>query len=164
MMDGGCYTVNVLLHYGGAIEKVTKATPTIFKENIDSAMEAEVLFKSGATGKLVVNFKKSAIMPTLLSCHAVGEAGEAYCNNLIGPSYWHYITVTKKDGSSKTIKDYGDGNTTYYYQLKAFCEEVNGGSKCETTPTESVEIMKIIDMVYENPSFRGNLFLGKQSF
>lgn len=148
-MDAGCYCINALLHFGGAIDKVTSTKYTLLKEEIDISMDATFDFKSGAKGHMYADFKKLTLLPTLLSVNVIGEKGNVYCNNLLGPSYYHYITFTDDKGNSKTEKVYSDGNTTYYYQLKAFLNELNGKEKCETTPLESIEIMKIIDEIYE---------------
>ena len=146
-MDAGCYCVNSLLHFGGEVEKVTKATPVMMKEEIDISMDVDLEMKNGSKGHMYCDFKRSSILPTLLSVKVIGENGSVYCNNLLGPSFYHYISSDIK-GQKKTEKVYSDGQSTYYYQLKAFCDEVLGKSKCETTPKESVEMMKVIDEIY----------------
>lgn len=153
-MDAGCYCVNALLHFGGEIKEVLSTKHTLLKEEIDISMDANFELKNGAKAHMYADFKKTSFLPVLLSVNAVGEDGSVYCNNLLGPSYYHYLTFTNKKGESKTEKVYSDGNTTYFYQLKAFCDELNGKEKCETTPKESVEIMKVIDMIYEKSKLK----------
>jgi hypothetical protein len=138
-----------IIYFGGDIEKVIDTKSILLKDQIDISMESNLLLKSGAKAHFYANFKKSSMLPILLSVNIQGENGNLYCNNLLAPSYYHYITYNIKN-ETKNEKIYDIGETTYYFQLKAFCEEINNGKKCETTPEESLKIMSIIDQVYLN--------------
>jgi len=153
-MDAGCYCVNSILYFGGPIDKVSSAKPTILKDQIDIAMDCTFEMKNGAKSHMNANFKKSSLLPVLLSVNAIGEKGSVFCSNLLGSNYYHYLTITNEKGENKTEKVYGNGNTSYYYQLKAFCDELNGKEKCETTPTESIEIMGVIDEIYNQAGLK----------
>ena len=44
---------------------------------------------------------------------------------LIAPSFYHYVTVRQRDtGRTRTVKNYAENQSTYYYQLKAFIDAV----------------------------------------
>lgn len=78
---------------------------------------------------------------------------------LIAPVFYHYLTIRRRDnGQTQTIKNYGDNQSTYYYQLKAFAEAVqkiqDGGSIDDaykiayTTGKSGIHNMEIIDEIY----------------
>ena len=44
---------------------------------------------------------------------------------LIAPVFYHYLTIRERNSNqTRTIKNYGDNQSTYYYQLKAFTEAI----------------------------------------
>ncbi|CAF0732715.1 unnamed protein product [Adineta ricciae] len=78
---------------------------------------------------------------------------------LIAPVFYHYLTIRQRDnGQTRTIKNYGDNQSTYYYQLKAFAEAIrcfqNDASLDRayeivyTTGTSAIRNMEIIDEIY----------------
>ncbi|CAF1487677.1 unnamed protein product [Adineta steineri] len=78
---------------------------------------------------------------------------------LIAPVFYHYLTIRQRDsGQTRTIKNYSDNQSTYYYQLKAFVEAVqtiqNEGSIDKayeiayTTGKSGIRNMEIIDEIY----------------
>ena len=54
MMDAGCYAVHIARLLGGPDPDVVSAVPKLLNPNIDRAMEAQLRFKSGATGTVTV--------------------------------------------------------------------------------------------------------------
>jgi predicted dehydrogenase len=79
---------------------------------------------------------------------------------LIAPVFYHYLTIRQKDnGQTQTIKNYGENQSTYYYQLKAFVEAVKKFQEDENSIDKAYEIayttgksgirnMEIIDEIY----------------
>jgi len=78
---------------------------------------------------------------------------------LIAPVWYHYLTIRQRDsGQTRTIKNYGDNQSTYYYQLKAFTEAVrifqeqgsidNAYEIAYTTGKSGIRNMEIIDEIY----------------
>jgi len=78
---------------------------------------------------------------------------------LIGPVFYHYLTIRQRDnGQTHTIKNYGDNQSNYYYQLKAFTEAVQKFQEegsidkayeiAYTTGKNGIRNMEIIDEIY----------------
>jgi predicted dehydrogenase len=79
---------------------------------------------------------------------------------LISPVFYHYLTIRQRDnGQTETIKNYGENQSTYYYQLKAFVEAVKKFQEDENSIDKAYEIayttgksgirnMEIIDEIY----------------
>jgi len=76
-----------------------------------------------------------------------GTKGSAYFYNFVLPFAYHYITVTK-DGQTRTEKDYGQGDSTYTYQLQAFADAVQRSLPFSSTAQDGILNMKVIDMIY----------------
>jgi hypothetical protein len=78
---------------------------------------------------------------------------------LIAPIFYHYLTIRQRDnGQTRTIKNYSDNHSTYYYQLKAFAEAIKvaqeqnsvdkGYEIAFTTGSNGIRNMEIIDEIY----------------
>ncbi|UJR26755.1 hypothetical protein I4U23_008070 [Adineta vaga] len=78
---------------------------------------------------------------------------------LIAPVFYHYLTIRQRDnGQTRTIKNYADNQSTYYYQLRACIEAIRCFEKEDsidkayeiayTTGTSGIHNMKIIDEIY----------------
>ena len=154
LMDFGCYAVNALRYFGGNVKSIIYAKPTILKEDIETGMEVKCELENGGIGYLDIDFRDTKQwLPDLLSVDIRGKFGKLYCNSLLSPNLYSYITKTIKN-KTVTIKEYGNGESTYYYQLKAFLDEINGENKCPTGITDSVDNMRVIDMIYKKANMK----------
>jgi len=169
-MDLGCYLVSMMRFIVNSSKnrtdndsegpfEVIKAEALQVESNnpqIDFGMRSEILF-DGVQCNLYCEFTNDWSRfrhEIVIECERV-TITIAY---LIMPTAYHYITVRQREtGRSQTIKNYADNHTTYYYQLKAFCEAVNKfeeGSIEEayqiayTSRNSSVRNMEIIDEIY----------------
>lgn len=78
-----------------------------------------------------------------------GENGTLEMYNWVLPAIYHKITVKLNGQSARTEKVYGDGNTTYTYQLRAFVDAVRNGAPFPTTAADGVANMHVIDAIYD---------------
>jgi predicted dehydrogenase len=77
---------------------------------------------------------------------------------LIAPSFYHYITVRQRNtGQQRTIKNYADNQSTYFYQLQAFIASVQLAEQgsldqaydiAYTSGVDAIRNMEIIDEIY----------------
>jgi predicted dehydrogenase len=129
--------------------------------NVDRQATATISLASGATGHLDVDLSapaKYGIVPNYSFKFKVeGDEGSVEMSNFIMPTFLHTITVTLKNGKTRTEKVYkpndGVGEewwTTYRYQLEALVDKIRGREpKTWLTKEESVATMEGIEKIYE---------------
>ncbi|CAF0902254.1 unnamed protein product [Rotaria sp. Silwood1] len=170
-MDLGCYLVSMCRFivntynnrndndYEGAFE-VQKAEPLRISSTnpqIDYGMRSELLL-DGIKCNIYCEFTNNWSFfkhEIIIECeHAIIKV-----YNLIAPFVYHYLTIQeRKTNQTRTIKNYSDNQSTYYYQLKAFIEAVkivqDEGSLDKayeivyTTGKSAIRNMEIIDEIY----------------
>jgi predicted dehydrogenase len=143
MMDAGCYAVHMARLVGGPDPEVVSATAKLQFPDVDRAMEAELRFKSGATGYVSVSMWSPKLLNISLS--VVGSLGEMRVINPIAPQAWHRLTV--KTAKGKRSENLGK-RATYSYQLDAFTAACLRGEPVLTPIEDGVRNMAIIDDVY----------------
>jgi hypothetical protein len=141
---------------------------------VDRAMTAVLAFPNDVTGSFRVNFNmppRWGLVPQMpefrvsIKC----EGGEVELNNFVGPSFYHSITVKRKDArgnvTTTTEKAYvgerGDASwTTYRHQLEAFVDKVRGRQPQHWFEAEdSVSNLHWIEQVYAKVCIVFVLFL-----
>ncbi|KAF9351347.1 hypothetical protein BGX26_010639 [Mortierella sp. AD094] len=166
MMDCGCYTINSIRYFTGfEIASVEKADPKIVAENIDGRMDAVLRLKRDDNTFAEAELNASLTNPWL-SIQTYREIIPMFIAEtddkiftfgvFLLPTFYHYLRVKDKaTGKSENHpKVYGNGHSTYKYQLEAFVEAVkNGGKDVESIPgwvtgEDSVLNMVAIDAVY----------------
>jgi predicted dehydrogenase len=143
MMDAGCYAVHIARLLGGSDPDVTSAVPKLLNPNIDRAMEAQLRFKSGATGTVTVSMWSWKLLN--ISCGVVGSKGEMSVFNPVAPQAYHRLTV--KTDKGKRSENLGN-RPTYLYQLEAFTDAVLRGKPVLTSAEDGIVNMRIIDDIY----------------
>jgi predicted dehydrogenase len=103
----------------------TNATPTLISNRVDHTMQAVLKYPNGVISHLKCSLSAWYLG---LTYSAVGEKGSLNVFNFAVPSIYHYLTVTT-NGKSVTEKVYGNGGTTYMYQLEGFYKAVKGDIK-----------------------------------
>ena len=151
MMDTGCYAAHLLRHLAGAEpEEVVSARPTLRSPDVDRAMEADVRFADGRTGRL-----RCALFSArnLVRVHAIvrGERGEMRVLNPFLPHFYHRLTISTPQG---TRTEHVRGDATYLHQLRAFAAHVRDDAPIPTTPADSIANMRLIDAVYDRAGLR----------
>lgn len=148
-MDAGCYAIHILRHLAGAEPEVTTARPTLRTRDVDRAMEAEVRFPDGSTGRL----RCSLFSWRLLAVSAVvrGDQGEMRVLNPVLPQLFHRLTVrTPRGHRSERLS----GDSTYTHQLRAFVDHVRNGTPIPTGPDDAIANMRVIDAIYERAGMK----------
>lgn len=87
-----------------------------------------------------------------------GSKGSLLLSSFVMPHFYHSLTVSLKEGLSRTEKHYGsEGKSTYEYQLEAFVDCVRrfqpgdgGFAKGVTSSTldDPINTLRMIDEIY----------------
>ncbi|KAG0002680.1 hypothetical protein BGZ79_002519 [Entomortierella chlamydospora] len=171
-MDCGSCTINAIRYFTGfEVESVEKAVPKIVSEDIDGRMDAVLRLKRGdntfAEAELNVSLTNPwfsiqtyrEMMPTFT---AETDDKIFVFGYYLLPGFYHYFTVKNKaTGKTENLpKAYGEGYSTYRYQLEAFVKAVeNGGKDVESIPgwvsgEDSALNMTAIDAVYKKSGMK----------
>jgi predicted dehydrogenase len=143
MMDAGCYAVHMARLLGGPDPEVVSAVPKLRDPNVDRAMEAQLRFKSGATGTVSVSMWSWKLLN--ISVHVTGSLGELHVFNPVMPQAYHRFTV--KTGQGKRRENLGK-RPTYLYQLEAFAKACLHGGPNLTSAEDGIVNMSVIDAIY----------------
>jgi len=170
-MDAGCYLVSMCRFIVNTYNNRTDDTEGSFEvqkaealrvsptnPQIDCGMRSELIL-DGIKCNLYCEFTNNWSFfkqELIIECERVTIT----ISYLIAPVFYHYLTIRQKDnGRTETIKNYGDNQSTYYYQLKAFAEAVKKFQENEysidkayeiayTTGKSGIRNMEIIDEIY----------------
>jgi len=146
MMDAGFYPLNVIRWMvGKEPTEVTSATAQLISPQVDSAMEAQLQFDGNVTAKLKASFRDSSLIGDI-SVTVKGDKGQVSMFNFLVPHFYHKITV--QVGNTSRVEKV-PGESTYYYQLKSFVEQIRGGERSTTDAEDAVKNMRVIDAIYE---------------
>ncbi|MBU6282344.1 Gfo/Idh/MocA family oxidoreductase [bacterium] len=143
-MDTGCYAIHALRTLAGAEPEVISARAKLARPRVDRAMEAEVRFADGRTGRM----RCALFSARLVSIRAAvfGDLGEMRVFNFVAPHVHHRLWVTTGSG---TRRERLVGDATYVHQLRAFVDHVRRGTPTPTGPADALANMRVIDAVYE---------------
>jgi len=144
-MDTGCYAIHVLRHLAGdEPDEVVWARARLASPRVDRAMEAELRFADGRTGRIECSLFSARLLKA--SARVIGETGRLDVFNPIGPHLFHRLTLRTEAGTSveRVSRD-----PTYLFQLRAFERAVREGAPFPTHVDDAVANMKVIDAVYE---------------
>uniref|UniRef100_A0A6B2L834 D-xylose 1-dehydrogenase (NADP(+), D-xylono-1,5-lactone-forming) n=1 Tax=Arcella intermedia TaxID=1963864 RepID=A0A6B2L834_9EUKA len=158
-MDLGCYAVNAIRYFGGEIEEVTSATPTLSErdKNIDLAMKATFKLAGGGSASFSCGFL-AKLVPSM-EVRVVGEKGKVSVLNFIRPDLLCVSTVSLGGEVRRDVNV--DTRSTYSYQLREFCGAVvrakegkdwREGCRVLMGIEESIANMKVIDSIYQKAS------------
>jgi len=123
---------------------VTSARATLASPRVDRAMEAELAFADGRTGRITCSLWSKRLLS--IRARVVGEAGELDVLNPIGPQVFHRLRLRSEAGvrTERLSRE-----PTYLFQLRAFERAVRHGAPLPTGVDDAVANMKVIDAVYE---------------
>jgi predicted dehydrogenase len=142
-MDAGCYAIHMVRSLTGQEPEVVSARAKLRSEQVDRAMDAELLFPSGATGQISASMWSSSLIR--ISARVWGERGRLTMLNPLAPNMWHRLSVHV--GDHRRVEHFPRRHT-YDYQLEAFCAAVLHGAPTLTPLPDSVANMRVIDAVY----------------
>ena len=143
-MDTGCYAIHLARTIAGEEPEVVSAHATMASEGVDRAMEAEILFPSGAEGKINCSLWSRKLLK--IAAVVKLEGGEIRALNPVLPQFFHGLNWRKTGGS--WTKEGFPKKPTYAYQLEAFRNAVVEGKPFITTTAEAVKNMQVVDAVY----------------
>ncbi|KAF9929170.1 hypothetical protein BGZ65_005918 [Modicella reniformis] len=165
-MDTGCYVVNSILYFTGLeFDSVDKAVPKIISEEIDGKMEGVLNMKDSHGANVQAHFATSLIN-SWLSLQTYREFFPSVIVEtdqkiftfgvFLYPTLYHFFTLKDKvTGKTENLpKAYGEGYTTYHYQLEAFIKAVKNDGRDTSLIAgwmrgeDSVLNMKVIDAIY----------------
>jgi predicted dehydrogenase len=142
-MDMGCYTVSIARALAGAEPRVVSARAKLASPGVDRAMQAELAFPGGASGRVVCSMLSWRLLGA--SARVLGTRGELRVLNPVAPQYFHRVAVRSQAGRrTERVKD----GTSYGHQLAAFARAVREGAPFPTTADDAVRNMEVVDAIY----------------
>ncbi len=142
-MDVGCYAISIVRFLAGAEPEVVRAAARLSSAGVDRAMQADLRFADGRTGRFTCALLSSVLLRA--SARVRGERGELRVVNPIAPQFYHRLTVRSDAG---TRRERLRGEATYTCQLRAFVAAVRSGAPVPTGPADAIANMRVIDAVY----------------
>lgn len=152
LMDSGCYPLSLVRYLVGAEPIVTHAKVKTIKPQVDSSMEADLLFPNSIDAHIMCNMLSPKLFESFI--HIQGDAGDMKVVNPYHPHWFHWITTRTPKG---TKREQVKGGNVYALQLSAFAKAIRGEVSLNTNPADAVNNMHLIDAVYEKAglSLRG---------
>ncbi|MCJ7672955.1 MAG: Gfo/Idh/MocA family oxidoreductase [Acidimicrobiia bacterium] len=145
LMDVGCYSIHQLRTLASAEPTVVEARAKLSSPGVDRWMRANLAFPDGGTGRVTCGLL-SAQVPTV-DLRIEGDAGVLTAWFPNRPQLFKGFTVKLRGGGKRRERIVGE--STYWYQLQAFCAAVQHGAPVLTPPADSIANMRVIDAVYE---------------
>ena len=149
-MDVGCYAIHQLRVLAGVEPVVTRAHAKLWSPGVDRWMRADFALPDGATGRVT-----SALLSGGLPIADVAVDGELGALRVLFPNrplLFKRVVVRMHDGT--TIRERVEGETTFWYQLRAFCGAVLRGESTVVPPSDSIANMRVVDAVYDAAGLR----------
>lgn len=143
MMDAGSYVTNMARTFGGATPEVVSAQAKLQKPMVDRAMEAELRYAGGHTGRLKCALWSANLFRARAS--VVGDDGALRWFSPAAPNLLPRLVIRSANGKRS---ERFSRRPTYSYQLEAFANSVLRGDPVRTSPLDAVENMSVIDSVY----------------
>ena len=157
LMDGGCYAIDCLRLLGEGEPAVTAALadpqgdpgdpspglPDLRRDLVDRAMAVRLAFRRGGTGWLESAFTRDGEFRA--DVHVICRDGYAWVRNFIKA---HEGRLVATRHGSVVADEFGGGETTYVYQLRAFAAAITRGEPVPTSAENAVTTMQLIDDAY----------------
>jgi predicted dehydrogenase len=144
-MDAGCYAIHMARHLAGAEPEVVSARAKLHSPGVDRAMQADLLFSAGQTGRVTCSMWSRRLLH--VGFHVTGDRGHLRVFNPVGPNIYHRLSVR---GPAGRKVEHLSKRPTYEFQLEAFCRAVAGGDPPITDATDAIANMEVIDAVYRH--------------
>lgn len=146
LMDIGCYALRLQRRLGafaGGEPRAVAATGIERSPGVDSSITADLVFPSGATGRVHCDMDADVMWSS--TARVVGERGEAIVCDPVLPQFDDRIVVTGPDG--QRTERLGT-NPSYYYQLEALRARLRFGTAFPFGLDDTVANAELIDAVY----------------
>jgi predicted dehydrogenase len=142
-MDMGCYALHFVRTLGGAEPSVAAARAKLLSPGVDRAMEIELVFPDGATGRAICSMLSRRLLD--VSARVEGTRGRLGILNPWMPQLFHRLRVETERGARS---ERCPGPATYTAQLDAFVRVVRGGEPGPTDLADAIANMTLIDAAY----------------
>jgi predicted dehydrogenase len=172
LMDIGCYAVHQTRFVAGDEPTVVKAEAKTKSPGIDRWIRAHLRWADGRTGMITVAMYSLA--PPMIDLRVSGNHGLIKVLNPTQPGYYNRVTLKPHSGrrsvrdplaptrfsfpgvtqaiststQTRTKHMRVRGESTYWYQMKAFVEAIRDGTPVLTGPDDAVKNMEVIDEIY----------------
>jgi predicted dehydrogenase len=150
LLHQACYALHAIRSLARSEPDVVRATAKIGEFGVDEAVDVELGFPSGATARVRSSMeegKELVMQATVRGSRAVMTLG-----NFIGPHYGNVVPslvgcISVTIDRDTLLEESFAGETTYWYQLQAFCNAVAGGPALPVQGEGAVANMTLIDAV-----------------
>jgi len=142
-MDMGCYVLHFVRTLGGTEPRVTSARPKLLAPGVDRAMDIELAFPSGASGRALCSMLSWRLLDA--SGSVLGTRGRMRILNPWAPHLFHRLRIETPAG---TRSERVAGRATYTHQLEAFLRAVQEGGSVPTGADDAIANMTLIDATY----------------
>lgn len=144
-MDLGCYPIQWVRFAVGDEPEVVSAVAECPVEGVDGMLRAELRWASGVTGSI------ESSMIAEPDQHAAwlrvtGERGTLLANNPLAPQNGGAVITVDAESGRRSLE--AERSTTYFHQLVAFRDAIEGGAAFPTTIADGVANMAVIDACY----------------
>lgn len=143
-MDIGCYPLSWIRHLLDEEPVDVSAEAIVGPPEVDLVMDTELTFASGVTASTSGDMREGIKFKAEL--RVVGDKGELLVNNPLAPQLGHSLHL--KVGDQETVETL-DRRPTYSYQLDAFLDAVENGTRPLTDSSDAIRQMQLIDRCYE---------------
>lgn len=141
LMDLGCYPLHWVRNLIGQEPEVVEANRSDNPSGADMAIEAELLFPSGATGRVRASMCSDEFVDER---RVIGERGWLTVERVVFPTMGHVIRW-EVDGVEH-VETVG-GRQTYDHQLERVVDALRSGSALPTEGVDIVANMRAIDAI-----------------
>ena len=143
-MDLGCYPLHMIRHLLAEEPEVVSAKAETGPPEVDVEMHAQLHFPSGAEAKISCSMKQGVAFS--MELEAEGDRGRLHVRNPLAPHAGNRLEIKTED---KTEALSVEGESTYFYQLRAFANAVKTGVDVPTGVQDAVFNMKALDAIYQ---------------
>jgi predicted dehydrogenase len=134
-MDMGCYALHFVRTLGRAEPRVTRARAKLLSPGVDRAMEIELEFPSGASGRAICSMLSRRVVD--VSGRVEGTQGRMRILNPFMPQLFHRLRVETSHGS-RSERIGGPGTYTCQLEaLRASCARTRPCPPTSTTPSRT---------------------------
>jgi len=150
LLHQGCYVLHTIRSLTGAEPQVDRASTVVGETGVDESVEADLVLPTGATARASASMAPDA--QWLMRATVRGSQAVMTLDNFIGPHYGNVDPafagrISLVAGGRSVLEESFTGETTYTYQLRAFCDAVLGGPSLPVQGAGAVANMTLLDRV-----------------
>jgi predicted dehydrogenase len=144
LMDLGCYSLHWVRTVMAAEPRIVSASAVEGQPGVDLSMRAELDF-DGVPATIECSMEEDLPPGHKAGLEIVGDTGTLQMINPLSPHTGHEIVL---DADGNTTSEKVDGNSTYWHQLEAVLDVIEGRAEAFTGGADAVGNMRAIDAIY----------------